>query len=255
MCTPRVAFLDTAGRAWHSMVSGKGSPRQGGRAWQRATRDLALILTVAAAAWCAACLHSLATTPACLSMDDGRSRALEGSPAGRAGQVQLSQARQPVRACGRTLVLYAYGGSDPEYPANLKFFLEEAVKVRGLNRASLYRVRSATVATRPWRKLSRGSPEAAFDGAVARAPPVHHGLQDDDGCDYLIVLQQGEGVAPLGPLPALPRNARFVRHPNQCYDWGTWGWALDSHVQRLEDYQFFVFLNPSVRPPALKKKD
>ncbi len=63
-------------------------------------------------------------------------------------------------------------------------------------------------------------------------------------------MQQGEGVAPPGPLPTLPRNARFVRHPNKCFDWGTWGWALDSQVANLGCYEYFIFLNPSVRPQA-----
>lgn len=27
-------------------------------------------------------------------------------------------------------------------------------------------------------------------------------------------------------LPPLPPNARYVRHPNECYDWGTIGWVF-----------------------------
>lgn len=93
--------------------------------------------------------------------------------------------------------------------------------------------------------------EAVRIALCSRSRPCPHCIlgcsQDGDGCDYLIVLQQGEDVAPPGPLPTLPENARFVRHANECYDWGTWGWALHSHVPDLSAYQYFIFLNPSVR--------
>lgn len=93
--------------------------------------------------------------------------------------------------------------------------------------------------------------EAVRIARCSRSRPCPHCIlgcsQEGDGCDYLIVLQQGEDVAPPGPLPTLPENARFVQHANECYDWGTWGWALHSHVPDLSAYQYFIFLNPSVR--------
>lgn len=59
-----------------------------------------------------------------------------------------------------------------------------------------------------------------------------------------------------GPLPELPGNARYVRHENRCYDWGTFGWALGSGRVNTEGFKFFIFLNSSVRgpfvPPYLK---
>lgn len=36
---------------------------------------------------------------------------------------------QPLQARGRTLVIYVFSGSDPEYADNLRFFVREAVKV------------------------------------------------------------------------------------------------------------------------------
>ena len=38
----------------------------------------------------------------------------------------------------------------------------------------------------------------------------------------------GDGRQPLelDDLPLLPRNARYVMHVNECYDWGTFGWLL-----------------------------
>jgi len=56
---------------------------------------------------------------------------LLGSGAGgrRAGSgLRLLPAGQPV-ARARTLVVYVFSGSDPEYADNLRFFISEAVKV------------------------------------------------------------------------------------------------------------------------------
>lgn len=76
------------------------------------------------------------------------------------------------------------------------------------------------------------------DAVPPAAPPPQAG----DGCEYVLVLQ--EGAAPLDPLPALPPNARFLSHPNKCFDWGTVGWVLRS--TDLTAYQYFLWLNPSV---------
>ena len=58
-------------------------------------------------------------------------------------------------------------------------------------------------------------------------------MQADDGCDYIIVLQQDPAWEDPSPLPALPRNARYLRHPNACFDLGTVGWALNSEAGDL----------------------
>ena len=75
--------------------------------------------------------------------------------------------------------------------------------------------------------------------------------QAGDGCDDIIVLQEGAGTRPLDPLPLLPPNARYLRHPNSCLDFGTVGWVLDHHVPNAAAYQFFLWANPSVRGPLL----
>ena len=75
--------------------------------------------------------------------------------------------------------------------------------------------------------------------------------QEGDGCDYIIVLQQGKGLSQPDPLPPLPPNARYLRHPNACYDIGTVGWVLDHHVPDRAAYAYFVWLNSSVRGPFL----
>ena len=62
-----------------------------------------------------------------------------------------------------------------------------------------------------------------------RTPP-RVAAQAGDGCDYVIVLQQGEGLADPDPLPDLPPNARYLRHPHECFDLGTVGWVLRTQV-------------------------
>ena len=48
----------------------------------------------------------------------------------------------------------------------------------------------------------------------------------------------------------LPRNAKYVQHANECYDWGAVGWLLlHSGQVKLSHYRFFVVTNSSVRGP------
>ena len=51
-------------------------------------------------------------------------------------------------------------------------------------------------------------------------------------------------------LPDLPKNARYVKHNNECYDWGTFGWLLLKSGQiKLKQYKYIVLTNSSVRGP------
>ena len=65
------------------------------------------------------------------------------------------------------------------------------------------------------------------------------------------MLQQGGALPQPDPLPPLPPNARYLRHPNECYDIGTVGWVLANHVPSTAPYSFFIWLNSSVRGPFL----
>ena len=65
------------------------------------------------------------------------------------------------------------------------------------------------------------------------------------------MLQQGGALTQPDPLPPLPPNARYLRHPNECYDIGTVGWVLANHVPSTEPYSYFIWLNSSVRGPFL----
>lgn len=52
-------------------------------------------------------------------------------------------------------------------------------------------------------------------------------------------------------LPELPANARYLHHPNQCYDWGTFGWVLENQGVNISMYKYFIFLNSSARGPFM----
>lgn len=113
-----------------------------------------------------------------------------------------------------TVVVYVFGGSDPEYEANLRFFIDEAVRT-------------------------------------------------GDRCEYIIVIQEelgggknssGSGSVDDRHFPPLPPNARYVVHPNECFDWGTVGWVFKTvlkDTKTLARAKRFIWLNSSVRGPFL----
>ena len=52
-------------------------------------------------------------------------------------------------------------------------------------------------------------------------------------------------------MPKLPNNAKYLHHFNECFDWGTFGWAMQQENVQVADYKYFIFLNSSVRGPFL----
>ena len=52
-------------------------------------------------------------------------------------------------------------------------------------------------------------------------------------------------------MPELPSNAKYLHHSNECFDWGTFGWAMKQENVQVADYKYFIFLNSSVRGPFL----
>ncbi|KAK9808733.1 hypothetical protein WJX72_002733 [[Myrmecia] bisecta] len=78
-----------------------------------------------------------------------------------------------------------------------------------------------------------------------------YAVAENDGCDYTVVIQTGETIKKIDPLPEVPPNVRFEFHPNSCYDWGTIGWLFDNHKVDTSQYKYFIFINSSVRGPFL----
>ena len=52
-------------------------------------------------------------------------------------------------------------------------------------------------------------------------------------------------------MPELPSNAIYIRHTNECFDWGTFGWAIWSNKVDVSQYKYIIFMNSSVRGPFL----
>ena len=59
---------------------------------------------------------------------------------------------------------------------------------------------------------------------------LKHAVQPSDGAEYVIILN-GQSSTNDARLPELPINARYVLHSNECYDWGTYAWALTSQAK------------------------
>lgn len=60
-----------------------------------------------------------------------------------------------------------------------------------------------------------------------------------------------EGQNKIEDLPTLPSNARYTTHENKCYDWGTFGWAMQTGKVDTSKYKYIIFMNSSVRGPYL----
>ena len=50
-------------------------------------------------------------------------------------------------------------------------------------------------------------------------------------------------------MPELPKNAKYINHRNECFDWGTFGWSITTKKVDAGRYRFIIFLNSSVRGP------
>lgn len=50
-------------------------------------------------------------------------------------------------------------------------------------------------------------------------------------------------------MPELPPNAKYIHHKNECFDWGTFGWAIRTKQVDTSRYKYIIFLNSSVRGP------
>ncbi|PNW75479.1 hypothetical protein CHLRE_12g528300v5 [Chlamydomonas reinhardtii] len=79
---------------------------------------------------------------------------------------------------------------------------------------------------------------------------VREAVMDDTRSDYVIVVQESTDLGKV-TLPKLPKHARYVRHTNRCYDWGTFGWLLLSGKVDPRQYRYYFFINCSVRGPFL----
>ena len=120
----------------------------------------------------------------------------------------------PQPGQGRTLIIYVHYPAELNYVNNLHWFIDRAVRC--------------------WQSA-----------------------------DYLFIIQNDHASEWEGQpnnrswadgLPALPPNARYVLHQNECWDWGTVGWLLQlpqGHPNAVDTsaYRYFILMNSSVRGP------
>eukprot|EP00201_Polytomella_parva_P021493 CAMPEP_0175041996 /NCGR_PEP_ID=MMETSP0052_2-20121109/2277_1 /TAXON_ID=51329 ORGANISM="Polytomella parva, Strain SAG 63-3" /NCGR_SAMPLE_ID=MMETSP0052_2 /ASSEMBLY_ACC=CAM_ASM_000194 /LENGTH=447 /DNA_ID=CAMNT_0016304677 /DNA_START=295 /DNA_END=1638 /DNA_ORIENTATION=- len=76
---------------------------------------------------------------------------------------------------------------------------------------------------------------------------IREAIERDPNSEYKIIVQGSHvGVE----LPKLPPHASYIFHKNECYDWGTFGWAL-KQVLKIRKYSYYFFVNCSVRGPFM----
>ena len=92
---------------------------------------------------------------------------------------------------------------------------------------------------------------------------IHKGVRCWQDADYRILVQRDDAAMLNAAedtfhsdLPALPPNARYVLHQNQCWDWGSFGWLLGlppSHRDHVNTsrYRYFAMVNTGIRGPML----
>ncbi len=50
-------------------------------------------------------------------------------------------------------------------------------------------------------------------------------------------------------MPEVPSDTKYIvlEHKNECFDWGTFGWAIETQQLEITRYKHIIFLNGSVR--------
>ena len=112
-----------------------------------------------------------------------------------------------------TLVLYVFAHTDSRSRGNLKFFLEEALRV------------SACFVVIMQQRVS----------------------QVDTECS----LHRQFSVPPFLETFDIPFNVWVIPHNNVCYDLGTIGWFLNCSFIPWNDFKYFFIINSSVRGPFI----
>ena len=154
-----------------------------------------------------------------------------------------------------TLVVYIFADTDPEYLENLKFFVEwgidpdddaEFIVVVQNIASELVGCRSFVHALSRAKISPASSPSlAGVCSLIALFCPQRHFMLLS-ASRRVLCLQQDT------VLPDLPKNAKYVQHNNECYDWGTFAWLLlQSGSVRLSKYKYIVLTNSSVRGPYM----
>ncbi len=93
-------------------------------------------------------------------------------------------------------------------------------------------------------------------------------MRDNDGVDYYFILQNvNNKIVNESEMPILPkRNAHYIQHENNCFDFGSAGWFFHTYTFgnpwinqtaiinqdkriNLTQYKYFILMNSSIRGP------
>lgn len=155
------------------------------------------------------------------------------------------------------LVVYIFSNTDPENLNNLKFFLGEGVNEGDgceylfvINKSPHEEVRTLIDTVQFCRELFEVQLAGGFSQAFLASIAMPKRSTSDPGCARAAGSHSLWRVQEV-VLPALPANAKYVRHNNECYNWGTFGWALRTQGIDTSKYQHFIFMDSSVRGPFL----
>jgi hypothetical protein len=79
---------------------------------------------------------------------------------------------------------------------------------------------------------------------------IRYGVHTSQPADYYFILQRvNKKPVNESMLPTLPPNAHYIQHENECFDFGTFGWFLESKIVDIKSYKYFIFMNASIRGP------
>ena len=152
-------------------------------------------------------------------------------------RVKLSP-RQPASI--DTLVLYTFAASDPEYRANFEYFLEYGVGGDNVFYAII--LQQATLSP-----ISRSQPKEFGQPGRAHCLPLQSCSVGRPSPSSALQMSEDSVM----DMPDLPKNAKYIHHKNECFDWGTFGWAIGTNQVDVGRYKFIIFLNSSVRGPFI----
>ncbi|GAX83294.1 hypothetical protein CEUSTIGMA_g10720.t1 [Chlamydomonas eustigma] len=176
-----------------------------------------------------------------------------------------------------TLVLYIFSNSDPEALNNLHYFVREGISSPKDGCDYLIVLQQGKMKQSTTLSSDEDVVDEAHDSADSHYRGIMcsgsscDGVMDNSGGENRILTMTNErGTVLPGydeedditgghedmdvmeqDLPVLPPNARYVKHDNECYDWGTIGWLISSKKVDVSKYLHFIFINSSVRGPFI----
>jgi hypothetical protein len=80
---------------------------------------------------------------------------------------------------------------------------------------------------------------------------IEFGLFESDDLEYIFIIQGGQTNVTIPNY----KNVRILKRPNDCFDFGAYGKAIEwlGGLDAISQYKAFIFINPSAIGPILPK--